>query len=62
MVCFSQIDGKCAVEKVDSYNMTLLDQLLSPNRTHDEPSSEIEPDPQTESVTVTPEKKASIST
>lgn len=60
MVSFSQTDGKCTVEKVDSYNMTLLDQLLSSNRSHDEPSTEIELDPQTESVTVTPEEKTSI--
>lgn len=61
MVSFSQTDGKCTVEKVDSYNITLLDQLF-PNRTHDEPSTEIEPDPQTESVTVTPEEKVSTAT
>lgn len=62
MVSFSQTDGKCAIEKVDIYNMTLLDQLFPFNRTHDEPSTEIEPDPQTESVTVTPEEKVSIVT
>lgn len=50
MVSFSQTDGECTIEKVDSYNMTLLDQLFSPNRSHDEPSAEIEPDSQTESV------------